>query len=140
MSLKKTIVDTAFFVALALESDQWHDRAVGWLKKAEREDYFYVTTWAVLLEVGNSLSQRQFKTSGAKLIAAILHDPAFTVVPLVEKFLNSGLEFFEKRRDKNWSLTDCLSFLAMSEIGIADALTTDIHFEQAGFRALLRGK
>lgn len=37
-----------------------------------------------------------------------------------------------------WSLTDCSSFIVMEERGLADAMTADRHFEQAGFRALLR--
>jgi len=41
------------------------------------------------------------------------------------------------RNDKDWSLTDCISFIVMEEHGITEALTGDRHFEQAGFRALL---
>jgi hypothetical protein len=43
-----------------------------------------------------------------------------------------------QRRDKEWSLTDCISFTVMSDEGLTDALTGDHHFEQAGFTALLR--
>jgi hypothetical protein len=40
--------------------------------------------------------------------------------------------------DKNWSLTDCASFLIMEEERLAAALTHDRHFTQAGFQTLLR--
>ena len=140
MTAQRTFVDAAFLVALSVESDQWHGAAVAWHKKIERQDCALVTTWAVLLEVGNSLGKRPLRRAGSGLIASILRDPAFTVLPLGEAFLKKGLELFSQREDKEWSLTDCLSFLAMSEQGIHDALTTDVHFEQAGFRALLREK
>jgi len=44
---------------------------------------------------------------------------------------------YQNRPDKNWSLTDCISFVVMQEHGITEALTADRHFEQAGFVPLL---
>jgi hypothetical protein len=48
------------------------------------------------------------------------------------------VDFFEQRQDKDWSLTDCLSFVVMQDEGITRALTGDRHFEQAGFIVLLK--
>jgi uncharacterized protein len=50
------------------------------------------------------------------------------------------MELFGDRPDKDWSLTDCISFIVMEERRITEALTGDHHFEQAGFRALLAGE
>jgi len=49
-----------------------------------------------------------------------------------------GLDLFSKQLDKSRGLVDCISFVVMQERKIYDALTTDEHFEQAGFRAILR--
>ncbi len=65
-------------------------------------------------------------------------DLAVEVVPPTHEQFQRALDRYEMRPDKDWSLTDCLSFLLMEERGIADALTADHHFEQAGFRALMR--
>ena len=74
--------------------------------------------------------------------AAFLHglhrDPATRILPADSRTFDCGLEFYEKRPDKTWSLTDCISFVVMSEEGRTEALTGDRHFEQAGFTALLR--
>jgi predicted nucleic acid-binding protein len=51
--------------------------------------------------------------------------------------LQRGFDLFSKRPDKEWSLTDCISFVVMQEHGVTDALTTDRHFAQAGFTMLL---
>ncbi len=44
----------------------------------------------------------------------------------------------KQRIDKDWSLVDCASFVVMKQHGITEALTTDQHFEQAGFVRLLK--
>lgn len=48
------------------------------------------------------------------------------------------MRLYEERTDKDWSLTDCISFVLMEQNGIQDALTADHHFEQAGFNVLLK--
>ena len=44
---------------------------------------------------------------------------------------------YETRSDKDWSLTDCLSFTLMERYQNSNALTSDHYFAQAGFRAVL---
>jgi predicted nucleic acid-binding protein len=53
------------------------------------------------------------------------------------QLLTEGIELYRNRPDKDWPLTDCLSFAIMTRRGIADALTGDDHFRQAGFNPLL---
>ena len=60
------------------------------------------------------------------------------IVYINEELFQRGWDFYEARIDKDWSLTDCLSFVVMQERGVNEALAHDHHFEQAGFRALLR--
>ncbi len=60
-----------------------------------------------------------------------------TIVPSSSDLFWRGIKLFDARPDKEWSLTDCISFEVMAELGLTDALTADHHFEQAGFRALL---
>ena len=52
--------------------------------------------------------------------------------------MERGLALYDARPDKQWSLTDCISFLVMQDRRITEALTGDHHFEQAGFTALLK--
>jgi predicted nucleic acid-binding protein len=61
-----------------------------------------------------------------------------TIVGASETLFERGVELYSKRLDKNWSLTDCISFVVMQDLGITEALTGDQHFEQAGFRALFK--
>ena len=60
------------------------------------------------------------------------------IVPTSEELYQRAFQLYQSRADKEWGLTDCVSFVVMQDRGLSDALTTDKHFEQAGFRALLR--
>ena len=60
------------------------------------------------------------------------------IVPASSELFSKGFAFFTSRPDKDWSFTDCISFVVMRERGITNALTADHHFEQAGFVALLK--
>jgi len=61
-----------------------------------------------------------------------------TVMPQTSDQFERALSRYEERIDKDWSLTDCASFLIMEAEGMGAALTHDQHFAQAGFQALLR--
>jgi predicted nucleic acid-binding protein len=64
--------------------------------------------------------------------------PACEVVPTSREVVDRALELYHQHGDKEWTLTDCVSFVTMRERGMTDALTQDHHFEQAGFRALFK--
>ena len=97
-----------------------------------------VTTRAILLEIGNSLSKLRYRSSGVALLASLETDPRVEIFPLSEDLYQRGFEMFRRRHDKEWSLVDCMSFVVMQDHRLQESLTTDEHFEQAGFRALLR--
>jgi predicted nucleic acid-binding protein len=70
-------------------------------------------------------------------IRDLQHDSRVTIVPPSFDFFERGFDLFCARVDKDWSLTDCISFVVMQERGLTEALTADRHFEQAGFTILL---
>lgn len=67
----------------------------------------------------------------------LLNDPDVEIVPVQDALFDAAFELFCERTDKDWSLTDCLSFVVMRQREIQTALAADIHFQQAGFKALL---
>jgi len=64
-------------------------------------------------------------------------EPRAIVVPATDGLFQAGRERYLARGDKEWSLTDCTSFVRMEREGLAEALPADHHFEQAGFVTLL---
>jgi predicted nucleic acid-binding protein len=130
-------VDTHYFVASFQETDQWHHRVVQ--IESEVEGRMLVTTDAVLVEVLNYFSN--FGPSTRRKISDVVHEilsnDEFTVVEQTRPEFLNGLELYESRLDKGYSLTDCISMNVCRELGIKEILTHDRHFEQEGFRILI---
>jgi len=97
-----------------------------------------VTTEWVLMELADALSALEARATVVAFLQAVRADPLFDVVGYVPTVYQAGFDRFASRRDKGWSLTDCISFGVMTERGLSEALTADHHFEQAGFRAVFK--
>jgi hypothetical protein len=134
----RVFLDAAYAIALSSPADHFHAPAVALAEHLEASGARLVTTPAVLLEIGNALSKLQHRRAAAELLSSLRADPTVEVVPLSDQLFDQALKLFSTRHDKEWGLTDCLSFVVMKERGIDQALTTDEHFQQAGFRILLR--
>ncbi len=131
-------VDTGFFLALALPRDTWNRAARKWAKRSKQNKYKLVTTQAVLMEVGAALARTPLRQLARSILQAAQQDASLQVLPCDTSLYEKALALFLAHPDKNWSMTDCASFVVMGDIGIAHALSADHHFEQAGFVALLR--
>ncbi|NUN96710.1 MAG: type II toxin-antitoxin system VapC family toxin [Candidatus Omnitrophica bacterium] len=131
----RVFADTFYFLALTSKKDKAHARA---LEYSEVAGLATLTTAWVLAELANALADPPLRDSFARLLARIMNNPNCTVVPASGDLFDRGMDLYLSRRDKSWSLTDCISFLVMEELDVHEALTGDRHFEQAGFTALLK--
>jgi uncharacterized protein len=131
----RTFLDTLFVIALINQRDQYHDRATA--LAAQYEGRGFLTTDAVLLEIGNALA-RKFKQQAVEAIGHLLTSEDVQVLRLTPELFAEAFALYESHRDKEWGLTDCISFVVMRREGVQEALTFDQHFVQAGFEALMR--
>jgi predicted nucleic acid-binding protein len=129
--------DTSFWIALASKRDQHHHRALAWHQFVTRTRSTVLTTDAVLLEWLNAMSDVSTRRVAAESCLRARADARIEVVPLQAHLMVSGAELYRDRPDKNWSLTDCISFVVMERRGMKEALTADRDFEQAGLKALM---
>jgi uncharacterized protein len=136
--MTEVFVDTSFVIALSSVTDQNHVRAAKLANQIEANRTHLVTTQAILLEIGNALSKQRYRAAAIEVLESLETDPSIEVVLLTNNLYRLVLNLFKQREDKEWGLVDCISFIVMQEREITDALTADIHFQQAGFRALLR--
>ena len=132
--MSHVFADTSYFVALYNTLDLFHEPA----RALTARNPELVTTEFVLTEFGSFMSRRSVRSTCAAAIRSLTSGRAARVVPATSRLLAEGLSFFERHSDKDWSLVDCTSFVLMRRLRLTDALTADRHFEQAGFRALLR--
>jgi predicted nucleic acid-binding protein len=135
--MTELFVATSYVIALAIATDRHHERAAEIARDIKAKHLHMVTTRTVLVEIGDALSKLRLRQAAISLLDSIGRDPRITILPLSEDLYGRAFTLFRSRADKEWGLTDCVSFVAMQERGIAEALTADDHFRQAGFRARL---
>lgn len=132
--MNAVFADTFFYLALLDAAEPDHKRALAESRIPRR----IVTTEFVLLELGNACARAKDHADFLALVMGMRASTRVKIIPLSSELFNRGLERMRDRSDKDWSLTDCVSFVAMEDEGIHEALTGDQHFEQAGFKALLK--
>lgn len=126
--------DTSYFEALLSSRDEHHARAVAASRGPWTE---MVTTEFILVELGATFSQPEDRADFLAIDRMVRTRPDVVLVPAATELLQRGRDLFAARGDKAWSLTDCISFIVMADHSITDALTTDHHFAQAGYRVLI---
>lgn len=132
--MKRVFGDAHYFLALANPRDAGHAAALVFARKWRG---VVVTTRWVLAEVADGLASPVNRRLGVILVERVSREPGFRLVDNSDVLFTRGFDLYRQREDKGWSLTDCISFIAMADEGLTEALTEDHHFEQAGFTALL---
>lgn len=133
--MKTVFVDSFYYLALLNPRDVAHARARAISKGLSGR---LVTTEYVLTEVADALAAPSNRSRFVALFQTLQADPSVTIVPASGEIFRRGVDLYRDRPDKEWSLTDCLSFVVMQDVQATDALTRDHHFEQAGFLALMK--
>jgi predicted nucleic acid-binding protein len=131
--LTPLFVDSAYVIALINERDRYHVQA----KRLARlyRDRALIISEGVLLEIGNALAGR-FRLKAAQVIEQMLGSSQVEVVYTSPRLLTLAIALYKQMDDKQWGLVDCISFVITRERGVTEALTSDHHFVQAGFRVL----
>ena len=132
--MRTLFADAFYYIALLSPTDAAHTRAVEFTKTYNE---LMVTTAWIITELADGMADASTRQAFTNFYDAVRVDPQVSVVQPDRYFFDEGLELYRNRLDKDWSLTDCISFVVMQRHGITEALTGDHHFEQAGFKALL---
>lgn len=132
-------VDTSGWAAWVVSADPMHESAVAAFAPVLSRNGRFVTTTYVMAELTALFIRiRLPRERQIAFFEDISTVKSVIIVPTEATVLNDAWNLWRSRPDKKWTLTDCASFVVMGQRGIIEAITTDHHFEQAGFIQLLK--
>ena len=134
----KVFVDTAAWIALINLDDDFHQQAQEVRRQLQQDHCSLVTSDFVFLEVADALTAIKIRSRTIDYINRLKSLSGLQVISLSQSLADAGWQLYSQRLDKDWGLTDCISFVIMQQQGITVAFTSDRHFEQAGFIRLLK--
>ena len=133
--MSRVFADTHFFIALLSSRDAQHAKAVEVYSGQDFEEI--VTTAWILSELADGMNRIHARSQCHRFIQRLRQRRDTRIVEAERELFWRGFDLYGKRQDKEWSLTDCISFVVMADERLTAALTNDHHFDQAGFIVLL---
>jgi predicted nucleic acid-binding protein len=127
-------LDTSYLIAVEYVDDQKHREALKhWRSLSKKPSLHIVTTSYVFDEVITFLNDRRLHSKAVEVGRMLLSSRTVSLVHVDEELFDEAWSYFQKHKDKRYSMTDCVSFVLMKQLGIKQALTFDRHFKRAGF-------
>lgn len=137
MANPEVFVDTSGLYALIEKNDAHHARARRAVEQLLRGGRKLVVTDYIVDEAATLAKMRSGKRVAARLLDLVEQSAGIRIEWIGSSRFEATKTFFRKHADHGYSFTDCASFIVMNELDLAQALTTDRHFREAGFEALL---
>lgn len=128
--------DAFYWIASTHVRDNWHSRVLAWGRSHPAARL--VTTEEVLTEFLNwfGAGGPSSRMLASVAVRSVIADPSIQVLPQTSTGFHAALALYESRPDKEYSLVDCRSMVALREMGVSEVLTSDHHFTQEGFTIL----
>ena len=138
MAAADVFMDSAGFLALWDAGDEHHAAALKLQADLARKRRRFLTSEYVVDETVTLLAIRHSHAAAVDFLDTIERSEVIGLEWIGPDRFHAAGALFRKHSDKEWSFTDCLSFVVMRELRIRDAFTTDLHFRQAGLVPLLK--
>jgi predicted nucleic acid-binding protein len=136
--MKQIFADTNGWIALSSKRDQLHEAAVKINRDLLRSGHRYVTTNFILDETYTGLRMKVGHLAAVDFGERQRKSKTVQIIRITEEMEEEAWEMFKQYTDKDFSFTDCTSFVLMRRLGLTEAFTSDHHFEQMGFVTLLK--
>ena len=130
-------VDTSGLYALADHRDPLRALAKRHVAARVAAGARLVLTDYVVDEASTLANVRAGSYAASRLLELVESSAGFRLEWVGSDRFEAAKAYFRKHADHDYSFTDCTSFVVMKELRLRDAFTSDRHFTEAGFRALL---
>jgi predicted nucleic acid-binding protein len=128
------LLDTSGLLCLLHRAEPFHHQAGASYRAAPAcLTHSYVLAELVALATARGLP----RATVLAFLGDLLQNPDIETAWVDESLNREALDLLSQRSDKTYSLCDAVSFVLMRRKNLREALTTDRHFEQEGFRRLL---
>jgi uncharacterized protein len=134
---KPAFIDASGWIAILSLDDEFHARALDLWEEFSRTQRRLISTDWVFAEAGNGLARTRLRADFVAAVRLFLQSSQCVLFRMNGELFEMALDLYSRRKDKNWGLVDCSSFIVMRDQGITEAVTADKHFKQADFRCLL---
>ena len=138
MAAPDVFMDSAGFLALWDAGDEHHAAATALQEQLIRKRRRFLTTEYIVDETATLLLVRHSHAAAVDFLDTIGRSEALRLEWIGPERFHAAGALFRRHADKQWSFTDCISFVVMRELLVREAFTTDHHFKQAGFVPLLK--
>lgn len=138
MAATDVLMDSAGFLALWDAGDEHHRKAVALQAELARQRRRFLTTEYIVDETATLLLVRHSHAAARDFLDTVERSESLRLEWIGPERFHAAAILFRRHEDKEWSFTDCVSFVVMRELRIRDAFTSDQHFRQAGFVPLLK--
>jgi hypothetical protein len=136
--MSQVFLDTVGLIAVVDVDDQWHSLAEKVWQELMVSDIPILTTSLVLIEMADGLSRIRHRHAAMGLRDHLAGSARVEIVQATPEHEARAWDLFGRRADKEWGMTDCVSFIVAQDRQIQDVFSVDHHFEQAGFTLLLK--
>ncbi|MGI0481904.1 type II toxin-antitoxin system VapC family toxin [Geminocystis sp. CENA526] len=127
-------LDTSYIIALEIVNEDYHQQVLQHWQTLAIYQPLLVTTTYIFDEIVTFFNNRNLHYKAVEIGNRLIESSEIQLIEIDQKLFNEGWLYFQKYKDKSYSLTDCLSFIIMEQNNIYQALTLDHHFVQAGFQ------
>src|SRR5690349_13616074 len=128
--MKNIFVDANAWIAITSKRDRLHESAITLNRTLLQAGHRYFTTNFVLDEVYTGILMRVGHSAAVGFGELIRSVQVAHVIHVSEEIEEAAWQFFRQHADKQFSFTDCTSFVVMRQLNLAEAFTNDHHFEQ----------